>query len=60
MAATMRRALRGTRTRLTLMLAAAAWALLPAAHAEMSEIHVAQQYGISYLPLMIMEDRKLI
>jgi len=30
------------------------------ARAEMSEIHVAQQYGISYLPLMIMEDQKLI
>ncbi|HEY1438695.1 MAG TPA: ABC transporter substrate-binding protein [Casimicrobiaceae bacterium] len=28
--------------------------------AEMSEINVAQQYGISYLPLMIMEDQKLI
>ena len=31
-----------------------------AARAEMSEIKVAQQYGISYLPLMIMEDQKLI
>jgi NitT/TauT family transport system substrate-binding protein len=31
-----------------------------AARAEMSEINVAQQYGISYLPLMIMEDQKLI
>jgi len=30
------------------------------AHAEMSEIKVAQQYGISYLPLMIMEEQKLI
>jgi NitT/TauT family transport system substrate-binding protein len=28
--------------------------------AEMSEIKVAQQYGISYLPLMLMEDQKLI
>jgi NitT/TauT family transport system substrate-binding protein len=28
--------------------------------AEMAEINVAQQYGISYLPLMIMEDQKLI
>jgi NitT/TauT family transport system substrate-binding protein len=36
-------------------------AMLPlGAHAEMSEIKVAQQYGISYLPLMIMEERKLI
>ena len=31
-----------------------------AARAEVSEIKVAQQYGISYLPLMIMEDQKLI
>ena len=30
------------------------------ARAEMSEIKVAKQYGISYLPLMIMEDQKLI
>jgi NitT/TauT family transport system substrate-binding protein len=30
------------------------------ARAEMSEIHVAQQYGIGYLPLMIMEEQKLI
>jgi NitT/TauT family transport system substrate-binding protein len=32
----------------------------PAAFAELSEIKVAQQYGISYLPLMIMEEQKLI
>ncbi len=31
-----------------------------AARAEMSEIKVAQQYGISYLPLMLMEEQKLI
>jgi len=31
-----------------------------AARAELGEIKVAQQYGISYLPLMIMEDQKLI
>ena len=30
------------------------------AHGEMSEIKVAQQYGISYLPLMLMEEQKLI
>ncbi|MGI8895258.1 MAG: ABC transporter substrate-binding protein [Casimicrobiaceae bacterium] len=30
------------------------------AHAEMAELKVAQQYGISYLPLMIMEEQKLI
>jgi len=43
--------------------AAAAFALLAAGapvRAEMAEINVAQQYGISYLPLMIMEDQKLI
>lgn len=30
------------------------------ARAEMTEIAVAQQYGISYLPLMLMEEKKLI
>jgi NitT/TauT family transport system substrate-binding protein len=30
------------------------------AQAEMSELKVAQQYGIGYLPLMIMEEQKLI
>ena len=35
-------------------------ALSTAALAEMAEIKVAQQYGISYLPLMIMEEQKLI
>ncbi|NDP41453.1 MAG: ABC transporter substrate-binding protein [Aromatoleum sp.] len=39
---------------LTMMLTAMA------AGAELGEIKVAQQYGISYLPLMIMEDQKLI
>ena len=34
-------------------------AALPA-RGELSEIHVAEQYGISYLPLMIMQDQKLI
>jgi NitT/TauT family transport system substrate-binding protein len=34
--------------------------LAPHARAEMSEIKVAQQYGISYLPLMLMEEQKLI
>jgi NitT/TauT family transport system substrate-binding protein len=32
----------------------------PAARAEMAEVKVAKQYGISYLPLMLMEDQKLI
>jgi len=40
--------------------AALGLAAFPAANAEMSEIHVSRQYGISYLPLMIMEDEKLI
>ena len=31
-----------------------------AARAEMSEINVAKQYGISYLPMMLMEEQKLI
>ncbi|HEX6136184.1 MAG TPA: ABC transporter substrate-binding protein [Casimicrobiaceae bacterium] len=43
-----------------LLAATLMWALAPAAHAEMGEIHVSRQYGISYLPLMIMEDQKLI
>jgi NitT/TauT family transport system substrate-binding protein len=34
--------------------------LASVAHAEMSEIKVARQYGISYLPLMLMEEQKLI
>lgn len=29
-------------------------------HAEVGELKVAEQYGISYLPLMVMEDQKLI
>ena len=35
-------------------------ALPLSARAEMSEIKVAQQYGIGYLPLMVMEEQKLI
>lgn len=31
-----------------------------ASRAEVSELKVAEQYGISYLPLMIMEDQKLV
>jgi NitT/TauT family transport system substrate-binding protein len=34
--------------------------LVGAVRAEVSEIKVAQQYGISYLPLMLMEEGKLI
>ena len=40
--------------------ALAALAIAPPARAELSELKVAQQYGISYLPLMIMEDQGLI
>src|SRR5215472_12564738 len=42
------------------LFAVLAFALPLAARAEMSEIAVAQQYGISYLPLMVMEESKLI
>lgn len=42
------------------VLAVALLAVAALARAEMSEINVAQQYGISYLPLMIIEDQKLI
>ena len=31
-----------------------------ASHAEVTELKVAEQYGISYLPLMIMEEQKLV
>ena len=44
----------------TIALAACSLSMLATARAEMSEIHVSRQYGISYLPLMIMEDQKLI
>ena len=54
------RVLARTRSALTFVAAALSLAILPAAHAEVSEIHVSRQYGISYLPLMIMEDQKLI
>jgi NitT/TauT family transport system substrate-binding protein len=40
---------------------AAALTFVPlAVRSEMSEINVAQQYGIGYLPLMIMEEQRLI
>src|SRR5439155_234131 len=41
------------------ILACVALVSLPA-RAEMAEIAVAQQYGIGYLPLMLMEEKKLI
>ena len=42
------------------IVAAALLAVAPLARAELAEIKVAKQYGISYLPLMLMEDQKLI
>jgi NitT/TauT family transport system substrate-binding protein len=50
------------RRRMSIAIAAtlASLAVATAARAEMSEIKVAQQYGISYLPLMLMEEQKLI
>jgi NitT/TauT family transport system substrate-binding protein len=47
-------------SRMRVALGAAAWLFAASAVAEMSEIKVAQQYGISYLPLMVMEEQKLI
>jgi NitT/TauT family transport system substrate-binding protein len=41
-------------------LAAVLAALAASARAEVSELKVAEQYGISYLPMMIMEDQKLV
>jgi NitT/TauT family transport system substrate-binding protein len=41
-------------------IAVAAVAFSPLVCAEMAEIKVAKQYGISYLPLMLMEDGNLI
>src|SRR5436190_8229513 len=43
-----------------LLIAAAFGAAAPCARAELAEIKVAQQYGIGYLPLMLMEEQKLV
>ncbi len=45
---------------LTALVAAVLVALPSSARAEVTEIKVAQQYGIGYLPLMLMEEQKLI
>jgi NitT/TauT family transport system substrate-binding protein len=45
---------------LRIALVSAIAVLAPPLHAELAEIKVAQQYGISYLPLMLMEEQKLI
>lgn len=39
---------------------AAVFSLALPAHAEVSELRIAEQYGISYLPMLIMEDQHLI
>jgi NitT/TauT family transport system substrate-binding protein len=41
-------------------LALATVVLSPAASAELTEINIAQQYGIGYLSLMVMEEQKLV
>jgi len=46
--------------RACVVLIAALLALSSTARAELAELKVAKQYGISYLPLMLMEDGKLI
>src|SRR5438105_10983290 len=48
------------RTRFLSLVLAAALCAAASARAEVTEIKIAEQYGISYLPLMIMEDQKLI
>src|SRR6266568_6120618 len=40
--------------------AAALLALPPPARAELTEIRIAEQYGIGYLPLILMEEQKLV
>jgi sulfonate transport system substrate-binding protein len=51
---------RWSRSAMTMASALALAAVMLPARAEMAEINVAQQYGISYLPLMLMEEQKLI
>jgi NitT/TauT family transport system substrate-binding protein len=46
--------------RACVLLIAALLSLSTTARAELAELKVAKQYGISYLPLMLMEDGKLI
>lgn len=43
----------------TLLALGAALTSAPA-RAELSEIRIARQYGVSYLPLMLMQDQKLL
>jgi len=45
---------------LAISVATAFMAMATPSYAEVSELEVAEQYGISYLPMMIMEDQKLV
>lgn len=45
--------------RAALLVAAAACAALPA-RAEVSEVRIAQQFGLGYLPLLVMKQQKLV
>jgi NitT/TauT family transport system substrate-binding protein len=47
------------RTR-TLLLAVLAVTIVPSAAAEQTDINIAQQYGVSFLPLMVMERDRLL
>src|SRR5438046_8765464 len=48
------------RTKFLSLLLAVAVCAAASVRAEVAEIKIAEQYGISYLPLMIMEDQKLV
>ena len=48
------------RNRLFAAIAITLFAISAGARAEVSEVSVAQQYGVSFLPLMWMEHNKLI
>ena len=41
-------------------LAAGVALLCGAAHAEVSEVKITKQFGLGFLPLMVMEDQKLV
>jgi NitT/TauT family transport system substrate-binding protein len=42
------------------LVALVALAMAQPARAEVDEVHVAKQYGVGYLPIMVMQDHKLI
>ena len=56
----MRKILARRESALMSLFVATAITLAPCARAELAEIKVAQQYGIGYLSLMLMEEQKLI